>query len=131
MQSCIGTSILDAPAVEPLLTESLNACGQVLLSFEVLGNPVASISTLGTGVRDFFVEPAQGMTRGVRDFGTGLGAPPSHCIVLCLCACVLVCLCACVLVCLCACVLVCLCACVAIWLFPAIVWLCTCVSMSV
>ena len=48
-------------------------CFQVLLSFDVLGNPVGSFSSLGTGVRDFFVEPAQGMGRGVRDFGAGLG----------------------------------------------------------
>ena len=53
--------------------ENLVRCLQILLSFEVLGNPVGSISTLGTGLRDFFVEPAQGMGKGVRMFGEGLG----------------------------------------------------------
>lgn len=31
------------------------------VSVEFLGNPVGLVSNLGTGVKDFFVEPAQGI----------------------------------------------------------------------
>ncbi|KNC49059.1 vacuolar protein sorting-associated protein 13C [Thecamonas trahens ATCC 50062] len=42
-------------------------------SVEVLGNPVGLFNNLGTGVADFFVEPAKGITQSPREFGKGLG----------------------------------------------------------
>ena len=45
----------------------------LLGSSELLGNPVGLLQNLGTGVRDFFYEPAQGLVRySVAGFGTGL-----------------------------------------------------------
>jgi vacuolar protein sorting-associated protein 13A/C len=45
---------------------------KIIGAFEFLGNPVSLISGLGTGVKDFFYEPAQGLVRSPRDFGKGL-----------------------------------------------------------
>ena len=45
----------------------------LLGSSELLGNPVGLLQNLGTGVRDFFYEPAQGLIRySPLQFGTGL-----------------------------------------------------------
>jgi vacuolar protein sorting-associated protein 13A/C len=44
---------------------------QVVLSFDVLGNPVGVVSALGTGVKDFFLEPAA--ARSPLEFGLGVG----------------------------------------------------------
>jgi hypothetical protein len=45
----------------------------LLGSSELLGNPVGLLQNLGTGVRDFFYEPAQGLVRySPLQFGTGL-----------------------------------------------------------
>eukprot|EP00736_Rhodelphis_marinus_P007126 Rmarinus@m.9219 len=41
-------------------------------SAELLGNPVGLMSNVGTGVIDFFYEPAQGITKSPADFGAGL-----------------------------------------------------------
>eukprot|EP01122_Echinamoeba_exundans_P003714 TRINITY_DN1378_c0_g1_i1.p1 TRINITY_DN1378_c0_g1~~TRINITY_DN1378_c0_g1_i1.p1 ORF type:complete len:3355 (-),score=763.88 TRINITY_DN1378_c0_g1_i1:110-10174(-) len=41
-------------------------------SADFLGNPVSLVSNLGTGVRDFFYEPAQGIVKSPQDFGRGL-----------------------------------------------------------
>lgn len=41
-------------------------------SADFLGNPVSLVSNLGTGVRDFFYEPAQGIVKSPQDFGKGL-----------------------------------------------------------
>ncbi|PRP86239.1 vacuolar protein sorting-associated protein 13 family protein, partial [Planoprotostelium fungivorum] len=45
---------------------------KVVGSFDVLGNPVSLVSNLGTGVYDFFYEPAQGLVRSPEDFAHGL-----------------------------------------------------------
>ena len=37
----------------------------LLGSSELLGNPVGLLQNLGTGVRDFFYEPAQGLVRAL------------------------------------------------------------------
>ena len=38
----------------------------------MLGNPVGLVQNLGTGVLDFFYEPAQGLVKSPKDFGMGL-----------------------------------------------------------
>jgi hypothetical protein len=56
---------------------------QVVLSSGVLGNPFGVISSLGGGVRDFFVNPLEGAVQSPSDFAVGVGAwahlfpPPS------------------------------------------------------
>lgn len=46
---------------------------KIVLSMDVLGNPVAVVSALGSGVRDFFVEPARGLVQSPVAFARGLG----------------------------------------------------------
>jgi hypothetical protein len=41
-------------------------------SADFLGNPVSFVSNLGTGVKDFFYEPAKGMVKSPEEFGKGL-----------------------------------------------------------
>jgi vacuolar protein sorting-associated protein 13A/C len=38
----------------------------------MLGNPVGLVGNLGTGVADFFYEPAQGLVKSPKDFSVGL-----------------------------------------------------------
>eukprot|EP00736_Rhodelphis_marinus_P009680 Rmarinus@m.7884 len=45
---------------------------KIIGSAEVLGNPVLLISSIGTGVFDFFYEPAQGFSKGPEHFARGL-----------------------------------------------------------
>lgn len=39
---------------------------------DMLGNPVGLVNNLGTGVVDFFYEPAQGLVKSPKDFSVGL-----------------------------------------------------------
>lgn len=41
-------------------------------SFEFLGSPVNLVNNLGTGVYDFFYEPAKGITQSPLQFGKGV-----------------------------------------------------------
>ena len=41
-------------------------------SFEFLGNPVGLVSNLGTGMQDFFYEPAKGMMKSPGEFAKGM-----------------------------------------------------------
>lgn len=41
-------------------------------SFEFLGNPVGLVSNLGTGMKDFFYEPAQGIMKSPHEFAKGM-----------------------------------------------------------
>jgi len=41
-------------------------------SFEFLGNPVGLVNNLGTGVHDFFYEPAQGLMKSPGEFAKGM-----------------------------------------------------------
>lgn len=45
---------------------------KIVGSSEVLGNPLGLINRLGSGVRDFFYEPAQGLVQSPQDFGVGV-----------------------------------------------------------
>lgn len=46
---------------------------KILGSFDLIGNPVSLVHNLGTGVHDFFYEPALGLVTSPRDFMIGLG----------------------------------------------------------
>jgi hypothetical protein len=45
---------------------------KILGSADFLGNPVGLLGNLGTGVKDFFFEPAQGLVESPEAFGKGL-----------------------------------------------------------
>ena len=45
---------------------------KIVGSFDVLGNPMSLVSNLGSGVYDFFYEPAQGLVRSPKDFMEGI-----------------------------------------------------------
>ncbi|EGG20963.1 vacuolar protein sorting-associated protein 13 family protein [Cavenderia fasciculata] len=44
----------------------------ILGSIDIIGNPVGLFRNFGTGVKDFFVEPANGIIKSPADFGKGL-----------------------------------------------------------
>lgn len=46
---------------------------KVVLSFDIIGNPASMVHNLGTGVHDFFYEPAQGLVQSPKEFVVGLG----------------------------------------------------------
>jgi hypothetical protein len=46
---------------------------KILGSADFLGNPVGLFNNIGSGVVDFFYEPAQGLMKSPQDFGKGLG----------------------------------------------------------
>ena len=50
-----------------LIKELLSLIGHA----EILGNPIGLLNNLGTGVKDFFYEPAQGMVNGPLSAGRG------------------------------------------------------------
>lgn len=45
---------------------------RLLGSFDIIGSPVSLVETLGTGVFDFFHEPAEGLVHSPKAFGEGL-----------------------------------------------------------
>ena len=45
---------------------------KILGSADILGSPVSFISNMGTGVYDFFHEPALGLVSSPQDFGRGI-----------------------------------------------------------
>lgn len=47
---------------------------KVLGNVELVGAPVSLISTLGTGVVDFFYEPAKGIVHGPDEFARGMAS---------------------------------------------------------
>eukprot|EP01133_Synstelium_polycarpum_P011523 gene11523-13446_t len=54
------------------LTQVLRQFYNILGSIDVIGNPVGLFRNFGTGVSDFFIEPAQGLVKSPADFGKGL-----------------------------------------------------------
>ena len=54
------------------LSQMLLALGRLLGSADAIGNPKALFTGLGTGFKDFFVEPAQGIVSSPLDFGVGI-----------------------------------------------------------
>ncbi|ETW04380.1 hypothetical protein H310_04665 [Aphanomyces invadans] len=53
-------------------SQSLRQIYSLIGSAEILGNPLGLVSNLGSGVKDFFYEPAAGMVRGPGQFVKGL-----------------------------------------------------------
>jgi len=54
------------------VNEGLKQIYKVIGSLEIIGNPNQLISSLGTGVRDFFYEPALGIVKSPQALGLGL-----------------------------------------------------------
>jgi len=54
------------------IQQGLTQVYKIVFSFDVLGNPVSLVSNLGTGVKDFFYEPAQGLVQSPMAFGRGV-----------------------------------------------------------
>eukprot|EP01132_Coremiostelium_polycephalum_P010231 gene10231-12547_t len=52
--------------------QTINQLYKVIGSSDTIGNPVGLFNHLGTGVKDFFYEPALGLIRSPKDFGKGL-----------------------------------------------------------
>ena len=46
---------------------------KIVGSFDIIGNPVSLVHNLGTGVHDFFYEPASGLVQSPREFVLGVG----------------------------------------------------------
>jgi hypothetical protein len=67
-----GRSDLAARLGQHYVSCALSEAYKLVFASDVLGNPVAVLSALGTGVRDFFVEPAQGLVQSPLAFGRGL-----------------------------------------------------------
>jgi len=45
---------------------------KIVGSLDLVGNPISLISSLGTGVQDFFYEPSQGLVQSPMAFGRGV-----------------------------------------------------------
>jgi vacuolar protein sorting-associated protein 13A/C len=54
-------------------TDIAKFVARVFLGSEVLGNPIGLLEGVGTGVTDFFYEPAKGAIQSPEEFGKGLG----------------------------------------------------------
>jgi hypothetical protein len=76
-----GQTIINAMGTVPVIVGSLTQFYiqevvlqwyKILGSLEFLGNPVALIGGLGSGVADFFYEPAKGLVKSPQDFGLGI-----------------------------------------------------------
>lgn len=52
---------------QQVLMQVYKICG----SFDFFGNPISVVESLGTGVRDFFLQPAQGFISSPSDFALG------------------------------------------------------------
>uniref|UniRef100_A0A061SMK5 Vacuolar protein sorting-associated protein 13 family protein n=1 Tax=Tetraselmis sp. GSL018 TaxID=582737 RepID=A0A061SMK5_9CHLO len=84
VELCIGQLLLTNQFSNPrafakqiirhLSIEALSELYKILGSVEIVGAPVSLISTLGTGVRDFFYEPARGIVHGPEVFARGVKA---------------------------------------------------------
>jgi vacuolar protein sorting-associated protein 13A/C len=45
---------------------------KILGSMSILGNPIGFVSTIGTGMQDFFYKPLEGIVHGPLEGGIGL-----------------------------------------------------------
>jgi len=53
-------------------TQMVRQLYKLIGAFEFLGNPVGLVNNLGTGMHDFFYEPAQGITKSPQEFAKGV-----------------------------------------------------------
>lgn len=67
-----GNQDLGQRIAQHYVSSGLSEVYKVVFASDILGNPVGVVTALGTGVRDFFVEPAQGLVRSPAEFGRGL-----------------------------------------------------------
>ncbi|OQR99598.1 vacuolar protein sorting-associated protein [Thraustotheca clavata] len=65
-------SMLVSSVRQHYTTQCLRQVYSLIGSAEILGNPLGLVSNLGSGVKDFFYEPAAGMVQGPGQFVKGL-----------------------------------------------------------
>ncbi|KAF0695189.1 Aste57867_13953 [Aphanomyces stellatus] len=70
--SYTSISLLVSSVRQHYTTQALRQIYSLIGSAEILGNPLGLVSNLGSGVKDFFYEPAAGMVRGPGQFVKGL-----------------------------------------------------------
>jgi vacuolar protein sorting-associated protein 13A/C len=63
---------IQQPLQKHYMQQGLREAYKVIGSFDVLGNPVNLLRDLGTGFRDFFVEPSRGITHSPEEFRAGI-----------------------------------------------------------
>lgn len=63
---------IQQPLQKHYMQQGIREAYKVIGSFDILGNPIHLVRDLGTGFKDFFVEPSRGITHGTDDFKTGL-----------------------------------------------------------
>ena len=51
---------------------AMTQVAKFIFGADILGSPISLVSNIGTGVKDFITEPAQGFTRSPAEFGAGL-----------------------------------------------------------
>ena len=68
----ISQSALQRQVAKYYTYQLLAGFHRILGSVELLGSPIALINNLGTGVLDFFYEPAKGFVHGPEDFARGV-----------------------------------------------------------
>ena len=75
----ISTGDLVARVSKHYTDELLRQVYKVLLSCNILGNPIGVVTSLGSGVRDFFMHPIEGAVVSPGDFALGLGTRHGAC----------------------------------------------------
>lgn len=65
-------SDIQQPLQKHYMQQGIREAYKVLGSFDFLGNPIHLVRDIGTGFKDFFVEPSRGITHGTDDFKAGL-----------------------------------------------------------
>ena len=74
MQHGYGSSAeLTNKIVSHYVAKVLTQVYKILLSIDMLGNPVGLLGDVGSGVVSFFYEPAMGMMKSPTDFAAGVG----------------------------------------------------------
>jgi hypothetical protein len=74
MQHGYGSSTeLTNKIVSHYVSKVLTQVYKILLSIDMLGNPVGLLGDVGSGVVSFFYEPAMGMMKSPKDFAAGVG----------------------------------------------------------
>jgi len=73
IENAMGTApVLLTSLIQFYQGEALGQAYKLLTSADFLGNPAELIGNLGTGIQDFFYEPARGLVKSPQDFGRGV-----------------------------------------------------------
>jgi hypothetical protein len=67
-----NVSLFIAALSSHFIAQGVKQAYKLLGSIDILGNPIDAISYLGTGVKDFFYAPAEGLMQSPAAFGRGL-----------------------------------------------------------